>query len=164
MGVILLIGGGWRYQATYLNSVKIHLAGVQAERARLQDVVDKVDQARTRSDLLREKLQLILDLKTQQTGPVLLLDQVNQLLTDGLWLDQMDLEDGNVRLEGAALSEAGVADFVTNLNGSPYFRGVRLRTIVDSDTVIAFNITFQFRPTPVSPEGLAVPASLEAQD
>ena len=94
------------------------------------------------------KLNVIVELKASQTGPVMLLDQVSRSLTDGLWMTELELEEGEVRMQGASLSEASVADFVNNLERSEYFADVRLRTLLDTGEQSNFQITLVFDPTP----------------
>lgn len=154
VAVMVLIGLAWWYQARQLGALQARLSSVQAERARLQDVADQVEELRSESDVLRRKLDVIVRLKANQTGPVMLLDQISRRITDGLWLTNLELEDGDVDLQGAALSEVGVADFVTALDASPFFEGVRLRTLGDSGESFRFRVTFAFRPTPAAVEAM----------
>lgn len=150
VAVLALIGLAWWYQARQLGVLNNRIATVRAERERLQDVADQVQELREESDLLRQKLDVIVQLKANQTGPVMLLDQISRNITDGLWLTGLDLEGGSVDLEGAALSEVGVADFVEALGESRFFDGVRLRTLGDTGESFRFRVTFTFEPTPAA--------------
>ena len=62
--------------------------------------------------------QAIVDLKANQTGPVMLLDQISRLLVEGVWLNRLELDGDGVELNGSAMSENNVADFVNNLEGN----------------------------------------------
>ena len=146
VSVLVIIAVAWWYQSSQLSTLRGDLAVVQEERSRLQEVADGVDQLRERSDQLRQRLQVIVELKAKQTGPVMLLDQVSRNLTDGMWLTRLELERGEVTIRGAALSEASVVEFLSNLQGSQYFADVFLRTLGDSDDGLAFLITFGFTP------------------
>jgi len=141
------IGAAWFMQSRGLSAVRAELAGVQAERARLQEIADQVAQLQDRADLMHRKMQVIVDLKANQTGPVMLLDQISRLMVDGVWLNRLELDEGSVEINGSAMSENNVADFVTNLEGSEYFVGVRLRTLGDSGDAQNFYISLDFRPT-----------------
>ncbi len=88
MFVVVLLGIGfarWSQSGT-LKRMRTELALVQSERARVQEVADQVDALQDRTDLLRQKLEVIVELKANQTGPVMLLDEISRLVTDGLWL------------------------------------------------------------------------------
>ncbi|NKB87974.1 MAG: hypothetical protein GKS06_07125 [Acidobacteria bacterium] len=141
------IGLAWFMQSRGLSSLRTELAGVQAERARLQEIADQVTQLQDRANLMQRKLAVIVDLKANQTGPVMLLDQISRMLVDGLWLNRLELDGDSVEINGAAMSENNVADFVTNLEGSSYFNDVRLRTLGDTGDAQNFYISLSFRPT-----------------
>ncbi len=141
------IGTAWLMQSSGLSSLRAELAGVQAERARLQEIADQVALLQDRADLMQRKMQVIVDLKANQTGPVMLLDQISRLMVDGVWLNRLELDEGYVEINGSAMSENNVADFVTNLEGSDYFTGVRLRTLGDSGDAQKFYISLDFRAT-----------------
>lgn len=156
-GVMLLIGLAWWYQARQIGVLTSRLSGIQAERERLEDVAEQVEALREESDLLRQKLDVIVRLKANQSGPVMLLDQISRNITDGLWLTGLELEQGEVEVAGAALSEVSVADFVEALDGSRFFDRVRLRTLNDTGESFRFLITLSFHPTPGAVEAAASP-------
>lgn len=146
--VLLLLGAAWWYQSSQLSALRAENARIEEERRELQEVAGQVETIQDRTDLLRQKLQVIVDLKVNQTGPVMMLDQVSRAITDGLWLTRLELEDRSVTIRGAALSEVSVADFVTALEESEYFDAVRLRSLGDSGEAQNFQITLDFNPTP----------------
>ena len=148
--VLLGIGFAWWSQSGTLKRMRTELALVQSERARVQEVADQVDALQNRTDLLRQKLEVIVELKANQTGPVMLLDEISRLVTDGLCLAKLDLASGDVTLRGAALSDNPVADFLTNLQASRYFEQVRLRTMGNSGETVSFQITLVFKANNVS--------------
>lgn len=148
VGALLLIGIAWWYQSSQLADVRSELTAVEQERARLEEVATLVESLQERTDLMREKLAVIVELKANQTGPVMLLDQVSRLLTDRLWLTQLELDNQEVDIRGSALSEVAVADFVRNLELSEYFSQVRLRTLGDTGEALSFQVTLLFDPTP----------------
>ena len=145
--VLAAVGTVWFLQSSNLASLRTELASVEAERARLEEVAAQVARLQDRADLMQRKMQVIVDLKANQTGPVMLLDQISRLMVDGVWLDRLELDDGSVEINGSAMSENNVADFVTNLEESDYFAGVRLRSFGDSGDAQQFYIALRFAPT-----------------
>lgn len=150
LAVLVLIGLAWWYQSSQLSTVRAELAVVEQERMRLEEVAQQVESLQERTDLLRDKLMVIVELKANQTGPVMLLDQISRLLTDGLWLTRLELNDEQVEIRGSALSEVPVADFVRNLELSEYFPQVQLRGLIDSGEALSFQVNLVFDPTPES--------------
>jgi type IV pilus assembly protein PilN len=156
--VLTGIGAAWFMQSRGLSALRTELASVQAERARLQEIADQVRRLQDRADLMQRKLEVIVDLKANQTGPVMLLDQISRLLVDGIWLGRLQLDDGAVEINGSAMSENNVADFVNNLESSEYFKNVRLRTLGDSGDSQDFYISLDFQPTMAVQVPVQVPA------
>ncbi len=151
VAVVVVIGLAWFMQGRRLDSLRSELAGVEAERIRLQDLAGQVEELQDRSNLLRQKLDVIVELKANQTGPVMLLDQVSRMLVDGVWLSRLELDGHDVVINGSAMSETNVADFVNNLEGSLYFTDVRLRSLGDTGEALNFYITLRFPyPDPLS--------------
>lgn len=154
--VMSVLGLAFWSQNGRVSELRREHATVQAEQAQLQEIADEVTALQDRTDLLRQKLQVIVELKANQTGPVMLLDQVSRTLSDGLWLSQLQLQRGNVTMRGAALSETAVVQFVDSLESSAYFDEVRLRTLGDTGDTLNFQIFLEFRPVPsATPEGAA---------
>jgi type IV pilus assembly protein PilN len=147
VSVLVLIAAAWFFQSRSVRSLRTELAAVQAERAHLQEIADQVTQLQDRADLMQRKLEVIVDLKANQTGPIMLLDQISRLLVDGVWLNRLELDEGAVEINGSAMSENNVADFVNNLERSEYFTSVRLRTLGDTGEAQNFYISLDFQPT-----------------
>ena len=158
--VLVVLAGAWWYQSSQLSALRAENARIEEERRELQEVAGQVESIQDRTDLLRQKLQVIVELKVNQTGPVMMLDQVSRAITDGLWLTRLELEDRSVTIRGGALSEVAVADFVTALERSEYFDAVRLRSLGDSGESQNFQITLNFIPTP---GGAAAPGAGAAE-
>lgn len=148
---LLLIGAGWWYQSRQLSRLQSRLAQVQAERQELADTVAKVETFEERKALINQKLDVIVQLKRQQTGPVLMLDQISRLLPDSLWLTMLEARQGGVSIQGSALSNVAIADFVSNLNNSPYFTDVELRLTEDTGDAFRFQLNCRFTPRPGTP-------------
>ena len=151
VAVLGLIGAAWWYQSRQMGGLRVDLAAAQSERARLEDVAQQVQSLQERTDLISRKLEIIVDLKARQTGPVMLLDQISRRMADGLWLTRLGLDGADVDIRGEALSEVSVADFVDSLEESEYFDQVRLRTLVESGEALSFQITLEFSSTQGSP-------------
>lgn len=143
---MLLVAGGWWYQGRQLGRLEARLSEVQAERDELSETVQQVDRIRSQTELIRQKLRVIVQLKRNQTGPVLLLDEVSRRLPDGLWLTRMEAVEESVDIQGAALSNTAIADFHSNLRASPYFDEVVLLFSEDTGDAFRFHLNSRFLP------------------
>jgi type IV pilus assembly protein PilN len=128
---LLLIGGlvlGVIYIGTMylvLSSKKRHLdeeiGKAREEVARLRSIIEEVKGYEDKKKSLEEKIALINNLKTNQKGPVRLMDEVSKALPDLVWLTDMQITGDQLTLKGRTLSPNAVATYLENLKKSPYF-------------------------------------------
>lgn len=128
---LLLIGGlalGLIYIGTMflvLSSKKRDLdeeiGKAREEVARLKSIIDEVKGYEDKKRSLEEKIALINSLKTNQKGPVRLMDEVSKALPDLVWLTEMQMQGDQLTLKGKTLSPNAVATYLENLKKSPYF-------------------------------------------
>ena len=128
---LLLIGGlalGLIYIGTMflvLTSKRRHLdeeiGKAREEVARLKSIIDEVKGYEDKKRSLEAKIALINSLKTNQKGPVRLMDEVSKALPDLVWLSDMIMQGNQVTLKGRTLSPNAVATYLENLKKSPYF-------------------------------------------
>jgi Tfp pilus assembly protein PilN len=86
-------------------------------------------------DAFKRRFDIIDQLRASQTGPVPLLaslsDTVNK--TTGVWLLNMRDDGASVSMDGVALGPNAVANLMTNLRRSGYFKNVELHETVQED-------------------------------
>jgi Tfp pilus assembly protein PilN len=86
-------------------------------------------------DAFKRRFDVIDQLRASQEGPVPLLtslsDTVNR--TDGVWLLNMKDDGASVSLDGVALGPNQVANLMTNLRRSGYFKNVELHETSQED-------------------------------
>lgn len=93
----------------------------QEEVARLKSIIDEVKGYETKKASLEAKIQLINDLKTNQRGPVRLMDEISKALPDLVWLSELNVVGQQVNLKGRTLSPNAVAAYLENIKKSPFF-------------------------------------------
>lgn len=128
---LILLGGvalGLLYigiMALILTSRSRHLdediARANEEVARLRSIIDEVKGYETKKASLEAKIQLINNLKTNQKGPVRLMDEISKALPDLVWLSDLTVSGQQVNLKGRTLSPNAVAAYLENLKKSPFF-------------------------------------------
>jgi type IV pilus assembly protein PilN len=91
------------------------------EVARLKSIIEEVKGYEDKKKSLEEKIALINNLKTNQKGPVRLMDEVSKALPDLVWLTDMQIAGDQLTLKGRTLSPNAVATYLENLKKSPYF-------------------------------------------
>lgn len=128
---LILLGGvaaGLLYigvMALILTSKSRHLdediGRANEEVARLRSIIDEVKGYEDKKASLEAKIQLINNLKTNQKGPVRLMDEVSKALPDLVWLTELTVSGQQVNLKGRTLSPNAVATYLENIKKSPFF-------------------------------------------
>lgn len=97
------------------------IARAQEEVARLKSIIDEVKGYEDKKASLEAKIQLINNLKTNQKGPVRLMDEISKALPDLVWLSDLTVSGDQVSMKGRTLSPNAVATYLENLKKSPFF-------------------------------------------
>ena len=128
---LLLIGGlalGLIYVGTMFlvlssqrRALDEEIGRAREEVARLKSIIDEVKGYEDKKRSLEEKISLINNLKTNQKGPVRLMDEVSRALPDLVWLTELQAQGDQLTLKGRTLSPNAVATYVENLKKSEYF-------------------------------------------
>jgi len=91
------------------------------EADRLRSIIEEVKEYEDKKASLEAKIQLINALKTNQKGPVRLMDEVSKALPDLVWLTMLDVSANQITMRGTTLSLNAVATYLENLKKSPFF-------------------------------------------
>jgi len=90
------------------------------------------------------------ELRSQQFGPVKLMATLGGTVdnTEAVWLSAVKDDGGSIDIEGRALSETAVANLITNLQKTGYFKSVEMKESYQDDQVknmqaFIFTITCQ---------------------
>jgi len=152
----IVVGTQWYL----LTSQRTDLRAIEGQRRQERDELLKyiklVEQLEARRETLRHKINVINDLKQKQQGPVRIMDEVSQALPELVWLTKLTLKGKSVVLNGIAMDENAVANYITNINASPYFEEPFLKNLSRSrgDTFgFSLNCTFINSPPKISAEG-----------
>jgi type IV pilus assembly protein PilN len=125
---------------------KTKIADAQVELQRLEEVRKKGDYYKQKKALLERQIQLVTDLKKNQTVPVHILDQISKNLPDFLWLSAMSANANAISIQGKATTYNAVSNFYNNLNSSGYFQDVVLGRASESPEGVAFTLNCTFSP------------------
>ncbi|MFQ5878452.1 MAG: PilN domain-containing protein [Acidobacteriota bacterium] len=150
---VLFVGWRWYDLAGERKHLAREISKAEAERERLQAIIQKGDEYKAKKELLQRKIVLITELKRNQSGPVHLLDEVSRQLPDFLWLESMTESGFSVRIQGKATTYNAVSNFYNNLTGSRYFESVVLGPISAIPEGVTFSLTCQFMPQPIQTPG-----------
>jgi len=148
LGVLI---GGWLWFSNQSKKIKLQ-AKVQSAReqaAALKPYIDQVNDFEKRKAKLEAKLKLITDLRSNQEGPVHILDELASLVPDLLWLTSINLKGNTMEIKGNAFNPSSVAEFLQRLDESPYFDEPSLKEMKEAKDYNSFSLTVNFSYTPI---------------
>ena len=126
----------WRAQNQH-EKIQVDLRDADKQLAALAGVKAAYTQKQKEVDAIKHKFTVIDQLRANQNGPVQLLNTITQTVnsTDAVWLNKMSDDGKSISMDGMALSTTAVANLITNLNKSGYFKNIELKETWQDDTV-----------------------------
>jgi type IV pilus assembly protein PilN len=118
---VAALGIFWKLADNDLQAKVAEVAVAQREVEALASVIKEVDDYKAKKAELERKIGIINDLKSNQQGPVRVMDYVSRALPELLWLDRMTMTAGSIQIEGRAFNTNAVANLIENLDKVPEF-------------------------------------------
>ncbi len=104
--------------------------GIESTRtdlAKYEAIAEQVKKMKQDLKRLEEKMDIIVQLEANRTGPVRFMDALTEVVVaDKMWLTGLTQSEGSMRLTGMATDNKTVADFMTRLEKVPIFGAVDL--------------------------------------
>ena len=152
--VLVVIGGMFYFQNRAINNEKKLLQKAREERRKLAHIVKDLKELQQKKLLVERKIELINNLRAKQEAPVIMMDELSKNLPDWVWLTSLKFKANKVEIKGRALSNNLIADYITNLNRSPYFTNVNLidstQKKIKGEAILEFTLTSEFIYQPYS--------------
>jgi type IV pilus assembly protein PilN len=128
--VLLMLAGWWFYGETLESEIankQLEKADKEKQLALLKDKVKQVQDFEQKKKLLEDKNRIIDELERARIGPVKVLDYVSQSLEPlNLWVVRLAMKGNAVEIDGRAMTNDDVVEFVNNLRRADYFASIRL--------------------------------------
>jgi type IV pilus assembly protein PilN len=126
IGVAIIAGMYITQQATLKNREQT-LKERKARKAELDEVLKELESLEKAKALLDKKVKSIQDLKKQQQRCVKMMDQLSSSLPQWVWLTSLKFSGGRLDLNGKALTNSLIADFINQLKSTNYFVNVQFK-------------------------------------
>lgn len=132
----------WWQLTTNVSGKQEQVEQLERETTRLAEVQKQVTQFEQQKKLLEERISLIERLKSNQTGPVTLLDTVINSIPDRptIWLTDLNQKGTTVTLDGRSFDVPSIADFIAGLSRSSLFKSVELAYWQEEEPAIKFQL------------------------
>jgi type IV pilus assembly protein PilN len=127
-----VLGIGWWFWSLRQHSTQLdeNIAQAEVQTQQLRSVLAQVQKFEARKAQLQQRVTLIEQLRSGQSAPVHVLDEISKSLPDRLWLTDMTQTGSEFAIAGVTTSMTAVSDFIANLEATRWFK--RPVEIVDS--------------------------------
>ena len=110
-----------------ISAINEDIQVTQAELKKFEAIGKQVRKMRSELKKLEGKMDVIVRLEANRTGPVRFMDALTGFVVpEKMWLTDLSEKQGSLKLSGMAADNKVIADFMTSLEKSPQFQAVDL--------------------------------------
>ena len=144
----VLNGAYWMQLDKQKKSIAIKMEQAEQKNRELADVKARYLERQRQAENYKRRVDVIDQLRSNQSGPVNLLAMVGETInnTEAVWLNNVKDQGGSVDIEGMALSADAVANLISNLQKTGYFKNIEIKEAAQDETVKDMQ-AFQFSLT-----------------
>lgn len=121
----------------------------ESKIAELKQKIKEVENFEQLNKTIEQRNGIIEQLRKNQSMPVRLLDEANNLLPNGVWLDEITVSGENVNMKGYAFANSDIVSYVDNMKNSKIFTEVYLQesksTNIENTSLYMFKLTFKMK-------------------
>jgi len=118
-------------------SIAIKMEQAEQKNRELADVKARYLERQRQAENYKRRVDVIDQLRKAQTGPVDLLAMVGETInnTEAVWLNNVKDRGASVDIEGMALSPDAVANLISNLQKTGYFRNIEIKEAIQDEQI-----------------------------
>ena len=139
----------WYHLDAQKKQIEQNMAKAEQKNRELADVKSRYLARQREAENYKRRVDVIDQLRNNnQGGPVNLMAMVGETVnnTEAVWLNNMKDQGASVDIEGMALSSDAVANLISNLQKTGYFRNVEIKESMQDETIKDMQ-AFQFTLT-----------------
>ncbi len=138
----------WLWLNGTLNTLRGNIAEAEEEKRQLQYVFKKRDELEAKEKALQKRIDIISELKKDVDKPVRMMTQLSICLAENVWLEDVSFSGDSLVIRGKALSKLNYANFLKELEKSPYFPDVATGTVDETSVPVTFQAEATFLSDP----------------
>ena len=153
VAAVFLIAGALNFGYWYQldrerKSIEVKMRVAEQKNRELADIKARYIERQKQADAYKRRVDVIDQLRSNQTGPVSLLSMIGDTVnsTEAVWLTSMQDQGASVAIDGTALSSDAVANLISNLQKTGYFRNIEIKETQQDENVKDMQ-AFQFTLT-----------------
>ena len=113
-----------------VETLETKLSETKKEVARLTKVTNEIKKIKKEIEISERKIKILDQLEKNRAEPVKLIDAMTELIVPNrMWFTSFDSKGSTVRINGVAIDNKTVADFMTRLENSKLFSAVNLNNL-----------------------------------
>ncbi|MDJ0912098.1 MAG: PilN domain-containing protein [Desulfobacterales bacterium] len=113
-----------------ISELESNIASTKKQLTATQKKARQVDQIKKKLNLLQRKTRVIRNLELNRKEPVKMLDAMTQLVVpERMWITSLKNQGRRINLNGIALDNQTVADFMTRMERSKLFSSISLKKV-----------------------------------
>lgn len=149
------------YQAQTIGTLTSEITALNAKKASYTPTLNKIAQLKKDREELGRKTDIIKKLKSDSSLTVRVLDEIaTRVDKNRMWLESLQQQNESLSLNGIALDNQTIAQFMDNLKESPFVKDVTLsnssQKVVSGRNLKSFVLTCAVaQPQPKQPEAVA---------
>src|SRR6266850_7527213 len=147
---IFAIGNGvyWYHLDREKNAIAAQMRLAEQKNRELADIKVRYLERQRQADAYKRRVDVIDNLRSNQSGPVNLLAMIGETVngTEAVWLNSMQDHGASVAIDGTALSNDAVANLISNLQKTGYFRNIEIKESIQDEQIKDMQ-AFQFTLT-----------------
>jgi type IV pilus assembly protein PilN len=138
----------WYHLDAQKKTIAQNMTQAEQKNRELADVKTRYMARQREAENYKRRVDVIDQLRNNQAGPVNLMAMVGETVnnTEAVWLNNLKDQGTSVDIEGMALSSDAVANLISNLQKTGYFRNVEIKESVQDETIKDMQ-AFQFTLT-----------------
>jgi len=157
LGIVAVVLAGigllWTVQSQRISSLNAQLARLQGEVAQYAKFDQMLKDIKQQKELVDKKRTVIETLQMDRDAIVRALALLSvQIPQEEVWFERLAQSANTITLDGVALSNESIADFMRNLESSPYVEkgSVNLthsrQKVINNMKLREFQVTYRFYP------------------
>ena len=144
--------GYWYKLDREKQSIATKMTAAEQKNHELAGVKARYLERQKQAENYKRRVDVIDQLRAQQAGPVNLLNTIGSTVnsTEAVWLDSMIDAGNSVDIKGMALSADAVANLISNLQKTGYFKNIEIKETFQDETfrdMQAFQFTLSCEKT-----------------
>jgi type IV pilus assembly protein PilN len=145
---VFLNAGYWFKLDRERKAIAQQMQQAEVKNRELADIRVRYMERQKQADAYKRRVDVIDQLRQNQSGPVSLLSMLANTVnsTDAVWINNMQDQGATVAIDGTALSSDAVANLITNLQKTGYFRNVEIKESFQDENIKDMQ-AFQFTLT-----------------